>query len=140
MSDELHSEPAGQQESKTPAHLHPLTSAYRAVARAWAWLRATVPPTLSRWTSFVVANFNTLVVKLPGAIIVIFILWMVIRGLTEHVTVIEPLSVPKQLEDRGYTPEVAGKHMRDAIDKFASSVNTAMKNPEIALQGELPNI
>jgi tetratricopeptide (TPR) repeat protein len=140
MSDEVHSAPAGQQESKTPAHLHPLSAAYSAVARAWTWLRSQGPPLLSRCTKFIVHNFNTLVVKLPGAIIVVFILWMVIRGLTEHVTVIEPLSVPKQLEDRGYTPEVAGKHMRDAIDKFASAVNTTMKNPEIALQGELPNI
>jgi len=140
MSDEVHSEPAGQQASKTPAHLHPLSAAYSAVARAWTWLQANVPPTLSRWTSFVVANFNTLVVKLPWAIVVIFVVAIVIRGLTEHVTVIEPLSVPKELEDRGYTPEVAGKRMRDAVDRFASSVNTAMKNPEIALPGELPNI
>lgn len=140
MSDEVHSAPADQQESKTPAHLHPLSAAYSAVARAWTWLRSQGPPLLSRGTKFIVHNFNTLVVKLPGAIIVVFILWMVIRGLTEHVTVIEPLSVPKQLEDRGYTPEVAGKHMRDAIEKFASAVNTTMKNPEIALQGELPNI
>jgi hypothetical protein len=48
--------------------------------------------------------------------------------------------VPKELEERGYTPEVAGKRMRDAIGRFASSVNTAMKNPEIAMPGELPNI
>ena len=140
MSDEVHSEPAGRQASKAPAHWHPLSAAYSAVARAWSWLRSQGPPLLSRCTKFVVHNFNTLVVKLPGAIIVIFIFWMIIRGLTEHVTVIEPLSVPRQLEDRGYTPEVAGKHMRDAIDKFASAVNTTMKTPEIALQGELPNI
>src|ERR1700686_2813553 len=104
MSDEVHSEPAGQQASKTPAHLHPLSAAYSAVARAWAWLQANVPPTLSRWTSFVVANFNTLVVKLPWAIVVIFVVAIVIRGLTELGPVIEPLSVPKELEDRGYTP------------------------------------
>ena len=141
MSDEVHSEPAGQQASKAPAHYwHPLSAASSAVARAWSWLRSQGPPLLSRCTKFIVHNFNTLVVKLPGAIIVIFIFWMIIRGLTEHVTVIEPLSVPRQLEDRGYTPEVAGKHMRDAIDKYASAVNTTMKTPEIALQGELPNI
>lgn len=110
------------------------------MARAWRWLRANVPPTLSRWARFVVANFNTLVVKLPSAIVVIFIIAIVVRGLTGHVTVIEPLSVPKELEDRGYTPEVAGKHLRDAVDRFATAVNTTMKSPEIALQGELPNI
>ena len=96
---------------------------------------------LSRWTRFVVANFNTLVVKLPWAIVVIFVVAIVIRGLTEHVTG-DPAAVGAEGndEDRGYTPEVAGKRMRDAVDRFASSVNTAMKNPEIALPGKLPNI
>src|ERR1700722_5757259 len=140
MSDEVRSAPAGQQDFKAPAHLHPLTAAFGAAAQAWTWLRTNARPLLSRWTNFVVANFNTLVVKLPWGIVVVFVVAIVIRGLTEHVTVIEPLSVPKELEDRGYTPEVAGKRMRDAVDRFASSVNTAMKNPEIALPGELPNI
>ena len=140
MSDEVRSAPAGQQDFKAPAHLHPLTAAFGAAAQAWTWLRSNARPLLSRWTNFVVANFNTLVVKLPWAIVVVFVVAIVIRGLTEHVTVIEPLSVPKELEDRGYTPEVAGKRMRDAVNRFASSVNTSMKNPEIALPGELPNI
>ena len=140
MSDEVHSKPAGRRDIETPAHLHPLTAVYRAVAQAWTWLRSKGPPLLSRCTKFIIDNFNTLVVKLPWAIVVIFVLLIVVRGLTEHVTVIEPLSVPKELEERGYTPEVAGKRMRDAIGRFASSVNTAMKNPEIAMPGELPNI
>ena len=71
MSDEVHTTPAGQPESETPARLHPLTAAHRAAARAWTGLCSKGPPMLSRWTSFVVANFNTLVVKLPWAIVVI---------------------------------------------------------------------
>jgi tetratricopeptide (TPR) repeat protein len=124
--------PANTANVKPPVRAH--------VARAWNWARADAPAFVSRSTKFFFENFNTLVIKLPGAIAFIFILWIVVDGLTQHVTVIQPLSVPKELEERGYTPEVAGKRLRDALDKFAKSVNTAMKDPEIALQGELPNI
>src|SRR5580704_613328 len=132
MLDEVAAKPPVQDDAKSPAGAR--------VARAGAWLRANGPGFLARGAQFVGRNFNTLIVKLPWAIVVVFVLWIVVRGLTEHVTVIEALSVPKDLEDRGYTPEVAGKHLRDAVDKFAKSVNTTMRNPEIALQGELPNI
>jgi hypothetical protein len=86
------------------------------------------------------ANFTRIIVTLPWAIVVIFISAIVFHGLIEHVTVIEPLSVPKDLAERGYTPEVAGKRLHDAIIEYGSLAKTSMKNPELALHGELPNI
>ena len=95
---------------------------------------------VAQCAKFVFANFTHIVVTLPWAVVVVFISAIVIQGLTENVTVIEPLSVPKDLAERGYTPEVAGKRLRDAVIEYAGSASTAMTGPEIALHGESPNI
>src|SRR5579862_5827491 len=132
MLDEVAKGPAGHPDVKPAASAH--------TAQSWAWLKSDGASLVSRGTRFFGDNFNTLIVKLPMTIVVVAIIAILVQGLTAHVTVIEALSVPSELQERGYTPEVAGKRLRDAIDKFASSVNTTMKNPEIALQGELPDI
>jgi tetratricopeptide (TPR) repeat protein len=92
--------------------------------------------------------------RLLWLFVVIVVTTIVVQGLTQHATVIEPISVPKSLADSGYTPEVAGRRLRDAIFRFATTLNTAPKNPDaqsnaaeynfgvsgFALQGDLPNI
>ncbi len=62
------------------------------------------------------------------------------QGLSQHATVIAPISVPKVLADGGYTPEVAGRRLRDAMVQYASIATTRMKHPEFALHGDLPDI
>jgi tetratricopeptide (TPR) repeat protein len=65
---------------------------------------------------------------------------ILIQGLSQHATVIAPISVPKVLADGGYTPEVAGRRLRDAMVQYASIASTRMKHPDFALHGDLPDI
>jgi tetratricopeptide (TPR) repeat protein len=90
--------------------------------------------------TFVLQNSYSFITKLPWAAAILVIAAILFRGLTEYVTVIEPISVPKTLSETGYTPEVAARRLRDAMVTFTSSVGTRMQHPEIALNSELPNV
>jgi tetratricopeptide (TPR) repeat protein len=107
-------------------------------AKAWGRIYSNV--TLRRMATDFFRNFYELLSKLPWIAAIMIIAAIVFRGLTEHVTVIQALSVPETLQKNGYTPEVAGHHLRDALQDFAKSANTQMSTPDIALQGELPDI
>jgi tetratricopeptide (TPR) repeat protein len=107
---------------------------------AGAWGRIYSNVTLRRMTTNFFRNFYSFLAKLPWVAAIIIIAAIVFRGLTEHVTVIQTLSVPETLQKNGYTPEVAGHHLRDALQDFVKSANTSMSSPDIALHGELPDI
>ena len=103
-------------------------------------VHADTPPILTRLARFVARNYNNFFTKVPWAIAIFVILAILIQGLFEHVTVIQSISVPPALANTGYTPEVAGNRLRDAIADFVKSANSHMKSPDVALQGDLPNI
>lgn len=48
--------------------------------------------------------------------------------------------MPKKLEENGFTAEVASQRLRDAVNSYVKTVKTHMKNPNIQLHGEEPNI
>jgi tetratricopeptide (TPR) repeat protein len=54
--------------------------------------------------------------------------------------VIEPLTVPKSLADRGYTREVAANNLRDALHDFISLAHSTIPTPDVALQADMPDI
>jgi tetratricopeptide (TPR) repeat protein len=105
---------------------------HRPVAAAASMLRAAA--------QFVLRNYNDFFTKLPWAVVIVIIVAILIRGLTERVTVIQPLSVPQGLAEHGYTPEVAGGRLRDALAEFIEAAQSHMHSPEIAMPGELPDI
>src|SRR5215467_11074105 len=84
------------------------------------------------------ANLYTVIVRLPWVIAIAFIGAIVIQGLTQQTTVIKDISVPKILAEAGYTSDVAGHRMRDALYEFKKQARTEMRRPEVALAGELP--
>lgn len=86
------------------------------------------------------ANLYTVIVRLPWVIAIAVISIIVIQGLTQQTTVIKDISVPKTLAETGYTSDVAGHRMRDALDELKQRTGTPMKKPEVALAGELPTI
>ncbi len=86
------------------------------------------------------SNLYSALVKLPWIAAVIVIAVILYQGLTQYTTIIEPISVPRTLSDRGYTPDVAGRRLRDAVERFIVSANSRMNHPDLALHGELPNI
>src|SRR5882724_11438172 len=97
-------------------------------------------PYLLLAANFLYQNFSSFVAKCLWTIAGLIIATYVFRGLTERVTIIEPMAVPKTLIDRGYSPEVSAQRFRDAMTKYANSINTRMQRSEVALHRELPNI
>ena len=54
---------------------------------------------------------------------------------------IETITVPKQLQDDGFTPDVAARRLRDAINDFSKmKKKTSMKDARIQLHGEEADI
>lgn len=47
--------------------------------------------------------------------------WLIVQELMSDVVTIEPIEVPKALSDSGYTPEVAGYRLRDALTSYAEA-------------------
>lgn len=72
--------------------------------------------------------------------IAVLIAVLLIEGLTGRMVAIEPITVPKRLEENGFTAQVAAQRLRDALNGFAKTVRTHMKNPKIQLHGEELNI
>ena len=103
-------------------------------------MRLTQPRAILHGLAVMVAWLHSMLLKLPLLVVIIVLATIVIQGLTEHATVIDPISVPRELADSGYTAEVASHRLRDAVTDFMSGVNSRMSNPDIALHGDLPNI
>jgi tetratricopeptide (TPR) repeat protein len=61
------------------------------------------------------------------------ILAFIIVVLVPRSVVIEPISVPKDMEERGYTPNVAALHLLDAMNKYAVRARTSGAGPNLAL-------
>lgn len=104
------------------------------------WANLTSPRTIWHGMIFIFGWIYTLLVKLPWAIAVVVIATIVFQGLTQHATVIKPISVPKDLADSGYTAEVAGQRLRDAMAEYMGNIHAHKRSPDIALHGELPSI
>jgi Tfp pilus assembly protein PilF len=86
------------------------------------------------------ADLYTFIVRLPWVLAVIVIGTIVIQSLTQTTTVIKEISVPKTLAESGYTSDVAGHRMRDALYDFRERLRTRVRGPEVALAGDLPTI
>jgi len=104
------------------------------------WVAITSPRSLWHGAVASAGWIYGLSTKLPWIVAVLVIGAIVYDGLTQHATVINPISVPKDLADRGYTPDVAGHRLRDAMVHYMNRVDTRKEYPEIAMHGDLPNI
>ena len=47
--------------------------------------------------------------------------WLIVQELQNDLVTIEPIAVPKTLSEIGYTPEVAGYRLRDALNAYAGA-------------------
>jgi hypothetical protein len=77
---------------------------------------------------------------LSAVFTVVVIGMLLIQELTRRTIAIEPISVPKELAENGYVPEVAARRLRDAVNAFVVKAKAFMKGPDIALRGEVPDI
>ena len=89
-------------------------------AAFWGWLhsprqRLLFKRAIAAWGTL----FSFAFLRLPVVVAVVWVGVLLLTSLTERTTAIEPISVPKALADRGYTPEVAAYRLRDALNQFA---------------------
>ena len=82
------------------------------------------------------STIKTLIWVLPA----IAIFFIALQSLFEDVVTLEPISVPKIFSENGFTPEVASRHLRDALNNFVDKANSKMPDRNVALHGELPTI
>jgi tetratricopeptide (TPR) repeat protein len=67
------------------------------------------------------------------------IVWLFYDVLFERSIAIRPISVPKLLQERGYTSDVAAIHLRDALNAYAANARTSALGPQLALNSDLPD-
>src|SRR4051794_26895974 len=63
---------------------------------------------------------SSFALSLSALIVVIVVTTLLTRGLIRKPVAIEPISVPKELADKGYVPEVAARRLRDAVHTFVA--------------------
>src|SRR3954454_1369997 len=71
------------------------------------------------------------------------IIFVILLGLevTRHQVEIQPIAMPKPLAEAGYSPEVAARRLRDALDRLADAAATAGGRAlAISMHGEAPEI
>lgn len=62
------------------------------------------------------------------------------KELTQHRLYIEPISVPKLMIENGYTPDVAARRLRDAINRVVTAAESIKHGPNVSLHGDQPDI
>jgi superkiller protein 3 len=94
-----------------------------------------VAQVLSSWLNFKtyfqatirrIANIATIgnVVRLGSVGLAGLFIWLIVQDLMRDVVTIEPISVPTKLSENGYTSEVAGHRLRDALNSYVSQSRT----------------
>ena len=74
------------------------------------WIRAT-------------RRITATVLTLGSAILIALVLALVVRGLFANTISIRAITVPKALEERGFTAEVAAQRLRDAMTEYVRGAN-----------------
>jgi tetratricopeptide (TPR) repeat protein len=87
------------------------------------------------WIARTATIANLVALTWIGLSVVICVL--IVREVMRNVVTIEPISVPKELSDRGYTPEVAGHRLRDALNEYAdiNKASSLVVDPNLKAEG-----
>jgi hypothetical protein len=89
--------------------------------------------TAKRWWTFVIKGVLGLAAILTFAVITN----LFYEALFKRSVVIEPISVPKDMEAAGYTPDVAALRLLDALNKYVVQARTSGAGPKLALHKDL---
>src|SRR5260370_3951261 len=104
--------------------------------------------TADRWWAFVIKGVPFVIKGVFGLASVLafaVIAKLFYEALFGRSVVIEPISVPKDMEAAGYTPDVAALHLLDAMNKYVVRARTSGAGPKLALHKDeadftLPNV
>jgi tetratricopeptide (TPR) repeat protein len=69
----------------------------------------------------------------------IFIMLLFYGVLFHRLVVILPISVTKDMEEKGYTPDVTASHLRDAMNRYVVDARTSAAGSGLALHSDLPD-
>jgi len=119
-----------------------LQALFKRVRSQAFWAHLIEPRSVWRALGAVVGWLHMASVRLPWLVAILVVAIILIQGLTQHATVIDPISVPRELADKGYTADVAGQRLRDAMTDYMRAANThmSMSQAELAMRGDLPKI
>ena len=97
--------------------------------------------TANRWWTFAIKGVLGFAAILTFAVITN----LFYEALFKRSIVIEPISVPKEMEEQGYTRDVAALHLLDALNGYAMHAHTSDAGPKLALHKDiadfaLPNV
>jgi tetratricopeptide (TPR) repeat protein len=99
-------------------------------------------------TRSIIGELSSFAAQLLWLLVAIWLVTVVIISLASSTTEIGEISVPKTLSDKGYTPEIAARRLRDimkdltdsALGRYDVPKNQMMKGATIALNFDAPNI
>jgi hypothetical protein len=89
------------------------------------WIRAT-------------KRITAVILTLGSAVLIALVLALVVRGVFANTISIRAITVPKALEERGFTAEVAAQRLRDAMIEYVRGAR--MQGTDIELLHDVPNI
>jgi Tfp pilus assembly protein PilF len=69
-----------------------------------------------------------------------FVFYILYQSVTQKVISIAPISVPKELANNGYTPDVAAERLQDALNDIIDRAHSVRRGPNVAGQADLPSI
>ena len=88
------------------------------------------------WSRFTALAINSVAVLAAG--FVLYILW---ESATQNVISVAPISVPKDLAESGYSPDVAAERLQSALNDIIKRAHSSKsQGPEITMQADLPSI
>jgi hypothetical protein len=87
-----------------------------------------------------IKRITAIILTLGSTILIGLILALIAQGVFANTISIQAITVPKPLEERGVTAEVAAQRLRDAMTEFVRGANARMKGTDIELQSDEPNI
>ena len=92
-----------------------------------------------KWIS-ATKRITATVLTFGSALLIALVLALVVRGLFANTISIRAITVPKALDDRGFTAEVAAQRLRDAMTEYVRGANARMQGTDIELRSDKPNI
>ena len=85
-------------------------------------------------------SLSGLILSLGGVVIVSALLFLLGQQLLRRTVSIDPLSVPKNVAERGYTGQIAAAHLRAAILKITEQASIPVLGADVSLHAEAPDI
>lgn len=97
-------------------------------------------PTLLSRAAGVWMTLKTFVLNTAGTLIFLSALILLYKAVVQPAIAISPISVPKELADKGYTPEATALQLQRALKKIVHDAKSMKHGADVTTQMDVPNI